>query len=151
MRINLCRTAEELDRGPDAGFVIFRTYNLTGASDESRVPLFKVTISAHFYTGVPPVSVRSARLPARPHPNAAGRADRRMLPVCPPASPDPSKGSIALAPRCGYPKVRMNAGIPAIVHPDHHEVESIHEDHHHDVLHHKGNHHEENHHEGETP
>lgn len=71
--------------------------------------------SAHFYTGVPPVFVRPpGDLPAASRcrrPGGAGKSNA--------ASPALSKGSIALAPRCGYPEVRMNVAARDI-HPSHH-------------------------------
>lgn len=81
--------------------------------------------SAHFYTGVPPVSVRPPG--ACPlHQHADGQREPDEAGLLPPA---PSKGSTALAPRCGYPEVRMNVAA-CDIHPSHHYARRLRPVHH---------------------
>ena len=109
--------------------------------------------SAHFYTGVLPVSpcaLRGAKLwrptvwdispelrsPAKKQAPRCGVAPIASADTCllhsyavrqagtekaSPLSPSPSKGSVALAPLCGYPKVRMNVAF-CDIHPSHHRA-----------------------------
>lgn len=82
--------------------------------------------SAHFYTGVPPVSPCALRGSCLLHSYAV----RQAVPEkASPLSPPPSKGSIALAPQCGYPKVRMNVAF-CDIHPSHHRARLVRAIHH---------------------
>lgn len=82
--------------------------------------------SAHFYTGVPPVSPCALRGSCLLHSDAVRQAGPEKAS---PLSPSPSKGSIALAPLCGYPKVRMNVASCGI-HPSHHHARFLRAIHH---------------------